>query len=309
MPAAVVLFAVVTLLRVASQGTETVAPGDVAWRVGASCAVAPRADQGPWRAVSLGLGAELGLRDGVSLELDWQPGYVVWSAVDPAGAPVLPGDATRSGPRDAWAAVRLQLAGDPGLVLQHSRLRAVIAPGLVLPFPDPDWERERGRALDGKRYIREAPDRHAIGIGARLALEYELREAWGVRVRAGCVWFLPKESASIADPGTLNHTDYGNELLTAVAPYGALDMGRTILRAEGEVSGVFTPEILVNGGASVGDGFLLSVEPRLGIVLAARPKPVAVTFGYRIPVARRNADSEHRLSLALASASLPRGRP
>ena len=53
------------------------------------------------------------------------------------------------------------------------------------------------------------------------------------------------------------------------------------------------------GAVVTDDAFALSLEPWLAVVFAARRRPLALSIGYELPVAVRNADAEHGLRLTL----------
>jgi hypothetical protein len=264
-------------------------------------------DRASWRAVSVGAAAEFGLREGLSLQVEWLPGYTLWSTLLYPDRPTFPNDdANRTGAHDLWAAARVQILGPAGVAGTPERLLLVVAPGMVVPFPEPDWERERDRAVDEKRYVFETPDRHAVGIGARAEVETMLYPSFGLRGGVAYVQFLEKEAGSFAAPTTQLDVDYGYELTIVVEPHGILDTGRLIWEAGLKATHVIRPETLVDEVVAVNDAYALSVEPWVGVTLAARQHPLALSVGYEVPLAERNADGEHALRVTLSSASIPR---
>ena len=240
-------FAALLLLAAAafrpSAQALTAEPGSLQWRLqtGYSFANRVEGDRAAWRALSVGAAVELGLGEGLSLEVEWLPGYSLWSSLDYPDAAGFPNDdANRSGAHDLWAAARIQIARTRGLAL-------VVAPGLVVPLRGPDWSRERARALDGKRYVFEAPDRHAIGIGARADFETPLGRAFGLGGSVRYVRFLEHEAASFDDPESEAIVDHGYELTGTLEPHGTADMGRTLYRAGLKATHVIRAEKRVAG--------------------------------------------------------------
>ncbi len=176
-----------------------------------------------------------------------------------------------------------------------------------MPLPEPDWQTQNARALDGKRYVLENPDRHALGAGVRVAGEYVFAESFSLLARASYVQFAARRTATAQSPATEQKTDYGYQLTLAVEPQGSVDLGRVALRAGLELKDVLVPDTIVDGTVAVNEGFLATAEPWFGVVLAARANPLLFSLGYIVPVAGRNNEAQNGIRISVESAAA-RGR-
>jgi hypothetical protein len=208
------------------------------------------------KSFNLGYALEYGINSWLATGVQWTPGTTLSSSFDYlSGDPMRRDKAQLNDAFDAKLGFKLQVIGstvkDPqratGLT-QSDSLRLAFALGVKAPLTTIDWEREKSSFTGGKTYVAQAADKHLVAPIVGLYADYVLVRA------ARRELFVNLYSEYIP---YLSH-----------GKYNATSLVRYLDRQ------------LADARIDYGYDFLVEVEPRLDIWVAAR----ALRMGIYLPV-------------------------
>lgn len=249
--------------------------------------------------VNLGAALRFGLLDGVNVELEWTPGVNVWSKYEDSDYHKL------SGVHDLFLGAKLQLWGEKGLVGKNRQLRLSLTPGFIFALPGPDYETQVSNYADtisplsaDKAYTMEDADRHAMGVVGRLSFDYVLAPEFCVNLFAEYDYFFKTNKTSFVSPSTEREYKYGYQLTLEVEPrYSKKIAGGKVLNVSLPLTYTMSPEVVIDGTGQDDASYLLAIAPKLGVVLNRGSSPLDLEFQYTAPLAGKNAEVTHSISL------------
>jgi hypothetical protein len=247
----------------------------------------------------------MGIIDWLAASVDWAPAWNVWSTFD---YPAPDEKMTMNGGYDLFAALRLQLLGERGLI--HSRrLRLVLSPGGRIPLPSPNWLEEANKAFDGEHWRAVANDYHTPGLGGRGSLDLVLTELIYLNLYAEFIRYFRKDYDEVSLqayqllPPKPQEVDYGYKLTAKAEPHIGLRLGEG-MRLEACLPVTFrrTPELRFDGSAVAdSDTYRLAAGPSIALLFSKPAMEVELSYAY--PILGKGLPNDPE-ALALNSLSL-----
>ena len=130
---------------------------------------------GSVRLFNLGFALEFGILNWLTAAVQWVPGWTPWSDITPAVDLPFAGDYNTNGFGDIFAGAKIQLIG-ANAPLKSSMLRFALAPGVIIPLPGPDFEKEFNNAAAGNNATLNNMDKHVFGAGGRFYFDYVIND-------------------------------------------------------------------------------------------------------------------------------------
>jgi hypothetical protein len=252
----------------------------------------------------LGLAAEYGLIDWLSLGIHWIPFWTFWSDFEQD-------DGLHSnGIHDIDIGVRFQLIGDKSLIVESEKVRLAATVAVVFPWASADWEDEADKQSSGDSYKATDPDKHAWGLGGRLYFDYVFTPAFFLNFYTEFIKFFNKdyEDVSLATyTASLSNGprdyNYGWDLTFEIEPTleyaltDAVEIGASL-----PINIKFTPDVSVDD-SSVDDTatYLLKFGPELSLYLPKMFVPTEFRLFYLHPLLGRNSPATNEFGLYIQS--------
>ena len=246
-----------------------------------------------YKVVNLGGAVEYGVTDWMSAALQWAPGWNVWSKFEDPAAP-LNDEARINGPFDIFAGAKIQVLGERGLITNDT-MRLAFAPGVVIPIPYPDWEKQAENMADSDPWIVSSVDRHAWGFGARAYFDYVLNEMFYINLFSEFIHYLKTDydDTDLWGPfGTDAEIEYGYSLTLEVEPH----LEKMI--ADGLRLGIavpatldISPETKEDGTGQDDESYLFSLGPNVSLFLMNFVIPTELKLGFTFPLLGKNEDA------------------
>jgi len=120
-------------------------------------------DSGSVKVFNLGFALEYGVLNWLTAAVQWVPGWTPWSDVKAASGV---SNTNANGVADLFAGLKIQLAGEKA-PLRTGNFRFALAPGVIIPLPGPDFEKELTNAMTGSKATLSSMDNHVFGAGGR----------------------------------------------------------------------------------------------------------------------------------------------
>jgi hypothetical protein len=259
-----------------------------------------------YRVVNLGAAVEFGVTDWLSAAVQWAPGWNVWS--DLYQQTTAPMDkATVNGPYDIFAGAKIQIIGEKAPVAME-KIRLAVAPGVKIPLPAPDWQKQTDKATAGDPWILMTPDKHTLGVGARAYFDFVVNSMIYLNLYSEFIYFpMAVKLDTVSWPdwfavqlGAPNSdVAYGYDLTLEAEPhFEIMIMEGTRLGIGVPVTFTMTPELKVDDVAVPdSDSHLLTVTPNVSLFLMNSPIPLEFKIGYTLPLLGKNADATNILVL------------
>ena len=256
-------------------------------------------DDGSFRLLNVGAAIEFGVTDWISAAVQWAPGWNVWSSF--YNATTVPFDkATLNGPSDIFAGAKIQVIGENAPVASEI-VRLAAAPGVKIPLPSPDWQKQDNNIANNKSWILAAADKHALGVGARAYFDYVLNEMIYINLYGEFIYFPVTVKIDTQDyfswafvQATLipNYdVDYGYDLTLEAEPHFEIMLMDGIRLGVGvPLTFTMSPEVKYNDTAQADtDSHLLAVGPNVSIFLMNSPVPIEFKAGFTLPLLGKNS--------------------
>ena len=292
-----------------TDGRYTDGWGHTSGSADANFAAIPREDTPDVVGMNVGVAIEVGIADWLSLSLDWIPGWTVWSdftASDnvPLVVPTSLGymNADVNGIRDLTVAGNLELIGKRSPVMVSERMRLIWSPGIILPLPGADREKEFERAWDGAEWHIDNA-KHAFGLSSRLSFDYVFSKIFYINLANGINYFFEKSDTSIYSPTKEVPIAFGFEAQFEAEAHLELPI------EEGIRMGFALPAIFAMSSPLRVDGVVLEgsdrysflVRPNIGFFFDDLAVPLEIEIAYAVPILGKNAPKQYTVTLQIVS--------
>jgi hypothetical protein len=238
------------------------------------------------KAINLGMAIEFGATDWISPGIQWAPGYNVWSEYGT-------GDANVNGAYDLKVGAKFQIIG-PNAPVQSSNMRFAVVPGVKIPLPGADLEKELANLYAGKEGTIADPDKHAWAIGSQASFDYIVNEKFFVNLFCEYMKYLEMTDVEyIYVSGGIPYLatsdiNYGYSLKLEVEPHFETPLGSGKLSATLPVTYEMWPETTYSGTGADNAGYSLKIAPSASYFFLAGALPLELKLGYTLPVAGEN---------------------
>lgn len=245
---------------------------------------------------TLSLALEYGVTDWLTAGLQWAPGVVVASDVENSE------NITLNGVNDLFAGAKLQLLGKTGLSA-NDNIRFAVTPGIKIPLSSYDADKELNNAFSGDEFSLSRTDRGAVGLGARLALDYQLTPNFYVNLYNQSILFLETNQdyeIDLQNGVALSDVDvkYAPELIFEGEPYYSLSAGKGIELGFGLPLTYTTVGDTEINGQSLDDAFTsLEFGPYASVFFTNWVLPMEFELGYSTTLAGENTPAVNTVSL------------
>jgi len=238
------------------------------------------------KALNLGTALEYGVTDWISAGIQWAPGANVWSVYGGNE------DNTVNGLYDIKVGAKIQIIGEKAPV-QVPNVRMTVTPGVKIPLPGTDWEKQVENMGNGDAYVVGDPAKHALALGGQLSFDYMISDAIFLNLFGEYMKYLPVEDGdatliSYLTPGTVDY-DYGYAFKLEFEPHYEFALGAGKLSLGLPVTYDMFPETVTNDVGNGLDGYTLSLSPSASYFFMAGPIPLDIKLGYTLPVMGKNS--------------------
>ncbi|MCL2044722.1 MAG: hypothetical protein FWG89_11355 [Treponema sp.] len=161
-------------------------------------------DNGAVKVFNLGFALEFGLNDWITAALQWVPGFTPWSNVEaavPAAIAAFRSDNSynTNGVADLFAGAKIQIAGE-NAPLKNSAVRFALAPGLIIPMPGPEFDKEFEKVYKGEAITFSNMDNHVFGAGGRVYLDFVINENFFINLYNETIFYPLRRDLDRAGP-------------------------------------------------------------------------------------------------------------
>lgn len=242
------------------------------------------------KALNLGAAIEYGVTDWISAGIQWAPGINVWSTYDFTS---IPGDWTVNGISDIKVGAKVQIIGEKAPV-QVQNIRLSVTPGVKIPLPGTDWEKQAENLAAGDSTVFADPAKHAFAFGSQLSFDYVISDAIFLNLFGEFMKYLPRKDAAsnyyvyTYVGGETHEYDYGYAAKIEFEPHYELALGAGKLSLGLPVTYDMFPETVTDDVGDGKDGYTLSLSPSASYFFMAGPIPLDLKLGYTVPVMGKN---------------------
>jgi hypothetical protein len=272
-------------------------------------AAIPREEPPDVVGMNIGLAIELGIADWVSLTLDWIPGWTAWS--DFAASNTVPlifptslgyENADVNGIRDLTVAGNLKLIGRRSPVMVSDRMRLIWSPGIILPLPGADAEKQLDRAWNGEEWHYDTA-KHAFGLTNRLSFDYVFSKVFYINLANRINYFFEKSDTLYEIPPEERLIAFGFE--AQFEAEGHLE----VPISEGVRLGLALPVIFAMSSPIRLDGeelegtdrYSFLTRPNIGFFFDDLAVPLEIEIAYAVPIIGKNAPKRYIVTLQIVS--------
>ena len=274
--------------------------------------------------LNLGAALEYGFTDWITGAVQWTPGYNIWSELDMD----VPMNVDLKDMGDLFVGAKLQILGAAAPVRTNA-FRLAFAPGVKIPLPGPDFEKQAVNMATGQDFTASKIDNHVLGAGLRSYFDIVLNNNFFLNLYNEFIYYPIKgdlKDAGLAQAATLagvnaqlaavgssvsGEVDYGYDLTFEIEPVFTYDLsGGTRITAglpvnfktspgasysfsgsgPGGDQGVSTiEELLPDGDTSM----LLIVKPGASIFFMGWALPMEFKLSYFAPIWGQNSPANH----------------
>ena len=300
-----------------------------------------RVESNAMKALNLGAAIEFGAYHWITAAVQWAPGINVWSDVD-ATLPIDPTIPLFSSSSvrvldkgDIIIGAKMQVLGDAG-PLKSEKFRLAFGPGIKIPLPGPDYEKQFDNLLAGDPVTPINMDNHVFGFGLRSYFDFVINEFFYIGLYNEFLYYPQKKElakAGLTEYGTLtgvngNFASYGTSVdgevsygydLTFELEAGFSKMvvpGKIILNAglpltyfttpgakysfsasgPAEITALATMETMLPDGEQVHS---LTLKPGASVFFIGWPVPFEFKLSYFAPLWGQNSSANHTVSLQI----------
>jgi hypothetical protein len=246
--------------------------------------------------MNVGAALEFGVNDWISAAVQWAPGFNVSSEFEDMDAKV-------NGPYDIFAGAKIQVVG-PKAPVANEMFRFAFAPGVKIPLPGANFEDEVENVMNGDEFIAQDPDKHALGLGARLYADAVLTDMFFINLYSEFIYYLEKTDAEFmaftpfpvvakADLG------YGYSLKLELDPHFEMMVSDGMkLSASVPATYTMTPDKEVDGEAQDDTASSsLNIGPNASMFFMKSPIPFELKLQYFLPLMGTNTQKLSTFSI------------
>ena len=301
-----------------------------------------RVDSNAMKALNLGAAIEFGAYHWITAAVQWAPGFNVWSDVDTviplSETPLILSDSSVRvlDKGDIIIGAKMQILGNAG-PLKSERFRLALGPGLKVPLPGPDYEKQLTNAINGDPVTPANMDYHVFGFGLRSYFDFIINEYFFINLYNEFLYYPQKkdlgkagfgEYATLAGVNTAftgaasvdGEVSYGYDLTFELEPAFSKMVvpGKIILNAGLPITYKTTPgakySFSASGTAPYTDAALaaiaaalpdeeqqhsLTMKPGASAFFVGWPVPFEFKLSYFAPIWGQNVSANHTLSLQI----------
>ena len=147
-----------------------------------------REDTDAMKMFNLGMAAEYGILSWMTGAIQWAPGINAWSTIDTdvpyiggTGLVISDSDVRLLDKGDIFLGAKMQILGGDGLV-KNDNLRLAFAPGLKIPLPGPDFEKQVENAVSGDKVTPATMDNHVLAAGLRSYFDFVINDKFFINL-------------------------------------------------------------------------------------------------------------------------------
>lgn len=235
--------------------------------------------------LNLGLAAELGATDWLTLEVQWIPGWTLFSTLEFSPNIFAPSHVNINGFDDLFAGVKVQIFGDKGL-FRSPDARLALEPCVIVPLPDVNWDDQAARQAAGQDFTILSLAKHAYGYGARLSFDYYLMSFFFFNVSGEYIHYSALSNAQMAPGMARASIDWGNRITFELEPRLEFLLFDAVKLSAGIPIAFKTYDALtIDAAIQIGTlSQVLIVEPNVAIRLQKAFIPLELKFGYSLPI-------------------------
>ena len=236
----------------------------------------------------IGFAAEFGVTNWLTAAVQWVPGWTLYSKLDS----IYPGpaDYNVNGVNDIFAGAKIQILGDKGLV-ENKVIRLALAPGVKIPLPDVDWDKQLANYLGGKDATLTSIAKHAWGLGARAYFDYVINEMFFINLYSQYIMYFKRTDAAYQVGMPKGDLEYGYDLTFELEPHFTYMIADGLKFGAGlPVTYKMNPAIKYNGTEITdSDGYTLSLSPNVSLFLMKFFLPLEFKASYAFPLMGKNS--------------------
>ena len=129
-------------------------------------------DDGSIKVFNLGFALEYGIVNWITAAIQWAPGWTAWSDIKAATGIK---NTNINGFADIFAGAKFQIVGAKAPIKAEA-VRFALAPGVKIPLPGPDFEKELQKALAGEKATLNSMDNHVFAAGGRAFFDFVINK-------------------------------------------------------------------------------------------------------------------------------------
>jgi hypothetical protein len=235
--------------------------------------------------LNLGLAAELGVTDWLTLEVQWLPGWTLFSTLEFSPDIFAPSHVNIDGFDDLFAGIKVQILGDKGLI-RNAGARLTLEPGVIVAMPDVNWDDQAARRATGQDFTILSLAKHAYAFGARLSFDYYLTSFFFFNLFGEYIHYSPLSNSQM-EPGMPRATiNWGNQITFELEPRLEFLLFDAVRISAGIPIAFKTYDALtLNGAIQIGTlSQALILRPNVAVRLEKASIPLELKFGYSLPI-------------------------
>jgi len=247
----------------------------------------------------LGFAAEYGVTDWLTAAVQWAPGWTLSSKIDLSPtSPFFPADYNVNGVNDIFAGAKIQILGAKGLV-ENKVMRLALAPGVKLPMPDVDWDKQSQNLGAGKDATLLSLAKHAWGVGARAYFDYVINNMFFINLYSEYIMYFKRTNVEYDLSLAKADLEYGYDLTLEVEPHFTYMIADGMQIGAGlPVTYAMNPKLKVDGTAiDDTDGYTLSLSPNVSLFLMKFFLPLEIKASYGFPLMGKNSFAINNLTV------------
>ena len=301
-------------------------------------------DDGSLKLFNLGFALEYGIINWITAAVQWVPGWTPWSNIKAVtGMP----DTNTNGVADIFAGAKFLLIGEQAPI-KASVIRFALAPGVIIPLPGPDFEKEVEKVMASEKATLGSMDNHVFAAGGRIYFDYVVNKNFFINLynetivypikqdlnKNGPTFAMAKAGAAAAMGNPLimgidGEINYKYSLTFELEPVFSMPIADGINFSAGlPVNYNFKPaygysfsypEALAPAAATItpiledtlgsDPHHILYLNPNVSVFFMKTPLPLEFKLTYGLPVWGQNAMARHNASLQIrAYFALPGAR-
>ena len=147
---------------------------------------------GSAKVFNLGAALEYGILNWMTGALQWAPGINVWSKIETTAFPFPNPDLRLFDVGDLFLGAKMQILGKDGLV-KNDNVRLSFAPGIKIPLPGPDFEKQFENAGKGDPVTLATMDKHALAAGLRSYFDFIINDKFFINLYNESLFYVTKK--------------------------------------------------------------------------------------------------------------------
>ena len=273
---------------------------------------------------NLGMALEFGVTSWITAAVQWTPGVNLSSKVaEPLSALGLTDDGKIAGVGDLFVGAKLQIIGKEAPV-KNDNLRLAFAPGVKVPLPGPEFDKELANAQAGDDFTASILDKHTLGIGLRSYFDIIINENFFINLYNEFIYYPMKKDLMeaglsnpvmfmmIGDPTLEGKVAYGFDCTFELEPVFNYNIGpKTVFGAGLPVNFKLTPEEKYSFSGSVPgvaaaeslfsdkSSYTLSLRPNVSLFFMGWALPMEFKLIYMAPLIGQDAQALNTINFQI----------